>query len=133
MYVIAVALGAVGTAAAAASLTVEGRFERLTDAESMEMLGGAVCFYPSEQSSKLLPRPASDLRLPWFCFTNTRQAMRLLAVPPSASKGIACGHRGNATLRVADYVVYRLEGSGFDTARLLAVHRKSAVEPIPCD
>ncbi len=115
--------------AAAAALTLEGTYERRTDAYSKRVLGDAVCFVPDEKFEKALPRPAGDERRAWFCFSNRAEALKALAIP-AAGKG--CGMRGAATIAVSGYVV----GSGdeaVDRARLDRVVSRKPAKPIPCN
>jgi hypothetical protein len=117
-------------AAHAAELTLEGTYERRTDAYSRQVLGDSVCFIPDEKFEKLLPRAAGDDRRAWFCFSNLPAAMRGFALP-AGRKG--CGMRGTAQVVVSDYVVTREGGETVDKARLERVVSKSASRPIPCN
>jgi hypothetical protein len=112
------------------SLLLTGRYEYRTDAESLEMLSGLVCFYPNKDSGKLLPRPPTDKRLSWFCFTNIKQSKRLLGIPLSTS--INCGLTGTATVHVNGYEAYLGESDGFDTAALQSVKGNSNAKIISC-
>ncbi|MGW8392347.1 hypothetical protein [Pseudoduganella sp. HUAS MS19] len=122
------------TAASAApsTLTLSGRYEYRTDPASLEMLDGRVCFYPTGRSATLLPRPASDQRLPWFCFKNDAQAKKLLGLP-GQRQAPACGVAGEATVKVADYVVFLEQADGYDTAVLHAVSGRKEAGPLPCE
>jgi len=120
-----------GACMAESSLALSGRFEHRTDPASLEMLGGLVCFYPSPESAKLLPRPPSDTRLAWFCFTNTENARKRLGIPGKAAKG-GCGYAGQATVRVVKYTPYLGEGDDFDTALLQSASHISKTAVIPC-
>lgn len=114
----------------AGEITLEGTYERRTDAYSRQVLGDAVCFIPSEKFEKTLPRPADDERRAWFCFSNRAAAMKALALP---ARGKACGMRGRATVAVSGYLVGKGDGESVDTARLERVLAKSAPRPIPCN
>jgi len=120
-----------GTRAAESAFTVAGRYEYRRDAESLEVLGDAVCFFPSPGSAQAPPRLRSDRRLAWFCFTDTRRSKKMLGIqsPPRTN---ACGLTGEATVRVENYVPYVGEGDGFDTASLHSVRRLSKVRMLPC-
>lgn len=124
----ALALAAPG--ALAAELTLEGTFERRTDAYSRRVLGDAVCFIPDEKFEKAIPRFPGDDRRAWFCFSNLAAAMKGFALP---ARGKGCGARGTAHIVVSDYVVSREGGESVDKARLERVLRKSAPRPIPCN
>lgn len=117
-------------AARAGELTLEGTFERRTDAYSKRVLGDAVCFVPDEKHASALPRPAGDERRAWFCFTNRAQAMKAFAIAPARQ---GCGLRGNATVTVSGYAVSRGDGESVDTARLERVLAKGAPRAIPCN
>lgn len=120
-----------GECLAGSSLTLTGRYEYRTDSESLEMLGSLVCFHPSSNSAKLLPRPKSDKRLAWFCFKNEAQSKELLGIP--AQKNAAdCGVTGEATIRVNEYAAYIDEGDGFDTALLQSVSSRAQPKALPC-
>ena len=116
--------------AQAAELTLEGVFERRTDAYSRRVLGDAVCFIPDEKFERALPRIGNDERRAWFCFSNLAAAMKGFGLPV-ARKG--CGLRGSAHIVVSDYVVSREGGESVDKARLERVVSKSAPRPIPCN
>lgn len=126
--VLLIALAA-GPAAAAEALTVEGTWERRTDADTRRVLGDAVCFHPDEKFEKALPRPAGDERRAWFCFSNRAQSMKALGVPAS---GKGCGSRGSATVTVSGYALGKGD-EAVDRARLDRVHAKSPPKPIPCN
>lgn len=114
----------------AAELTLEGTFERRTDAYSKRILGDAVCFVPDEKHEGALPRPPGDERRAWFCFTNRAEAVKAFAIG-TGRKG--CGTRGRATITVSGYAVSKGDGESVDTARLERVLAKSAPRPIPCN
>lgn len=118
-------------AQAAPNLTLTGRYEYGTDAETFEMLVGKVCFYPNASSAKLLPRPKSDKRLAWFCFNNTAQAKKLLGLDASPHK-TRCSISGTATVQVKNYQVYFEESDGFDTATLLSVKNNANTKASAC-
>lgn len=105
------------------SLSLTGRYEYKTDSESLQMLGGLVCFYPNKESAKLLPRPSTDKRLSWFCFANKKQSKKLLDIPLNAKKN--CGLAGTATVQLTEYKAYKGEGDGFDSAILQSVNKNS--------
>lgn len=111
-------------------ITLEGTYERRTDAYSRQVLGDAVCFFPSERFERLVPRQAGDERRVWFCFSNRADAAKALAIPPRAR---ACGARGTATIAISGYAVSKGGGESVDTARLERVLEKSAPRPIPCN
>jgi len=119
------------TSLAANEIAVSGRYELRTDAQSQEILGGMPCFYPGPESAKLLPRPAGDKRLAWFCFKNKEESKKLLNIPDQI-KGKNCGISGQAVLKVANYVSYNGEGDGVDMAVLVAVTEKSAPRKLAC-
>ena len=112
------------------SLSLTGRYEYRADSDSLEMLGGLVCFYPNTESAKLLPRLPTDKRLSWFCFTNTKQSKRLLGIPLSTKTN--CGLAGRATVQVSEYQEYVGEGDGFDTAVLQSVKGNSNAKALSC-
>jgi hypothetical protein len=111
---------------ALAQTTLSGHYEYRTDAESLEILGDLVCFYPNAQSAKLLPRPHTKLKSPWFCFNNSG-AKALLGIQHRS-----CGAAGTATVIVSGYKAYLGEGGGFDTAALQSVKSHSNKKIIAC-
>ena len=117
--------------AAETTISFEGRYEYRTDSESLEMLGEQVCFFPSRPSSQNVPRPTGDRRLPWFCFTNSKQAAHLLGFALNAGS-YECGLKGNAKITVSSYKRYTGEGDDNDVATLDAVLEKSKPESLPC-
>ncbi|HYN53125.1 MAG TPA: hypothetical protein VES38_00280 [Methylotenera sp.] len=119
-------------ALAETGLTLTGRYEYRTDSESLEMLGGLVCFYPNTESAKLLPRPQTDQRLSWFCFKNEVQSKKLFGIPTKSTK-TNCGLTGTATVQVNEYEAYLGEGDSFDTAALQLVKGNSNTEVISCN
>lgn len=114
----------------AAELTLEGMFERRTDAYSKRVLGEAVCFIPDAKHAGALPRPAGDERRAWFCFSNRAHAVKAFAI---ARAGKGCGLRGSATITVSGYALSKGDGESVDTARLERVLAKGAPRPIPCN
>ena len=114
-----------------ANLTLTGRFEHLANAENIEMLGDNVCFYPNATSAKLLPRPKTDQRLAWFCFSNTAQAKKMFHIPTKRTTS-QCRATGTATVDVRQYQVYLEQSSEFDIAILQKVVKKSSTQLVPC-
>lgn len=114
---------------ASAIITFDGRFEYRTDTENLENIGRFVCFVPSKESAKFIPRPSTDRRSPWFCLTDTAKAIQNLKINVQNN---SCGVSGNATIQVQDYVVYSGEGDGFDTATLNKVLKISESKELPC-
>lgn len=124
-------LASTGVHAAVEEAILSGRYEFRADQPSLEIVGKQVCFFPSGPSARLVPRPAGDSRLPWFCFSNSPATAEMLGFSLTApTKG--CGLRGVATVTVSDYVRYTKEGDGNDVATLKVVQRKSTPEPLPC-
>jgi hypothetical protein len=117
--------------AAESKITFEGKYEYRTDVESQEMLGEQVCFFPTKPSSENVPRPTGDHRLPWFCFTNSKQAAHLFGFALNARSN-ECGLKGNAKISVSSYKRYSGEGDDNDVATLDAVLVKSKPESLPC-
>jgi hypothetical protein len=116
---------------ASPSMTLSGKYEYRTDPESIEVVGDFVCFYPSSKSAALLPRPKSDRRLPWFCFSNHHKAKEIFGLSAHID-GAVCGFTGEATIHVSEYITYRGEGDGFDTARLQAASGVTKPKALPC-
>lgn len=90
---------------AESGLILTGRFEHRTDPKNLEMLGGLVCFYPFPEFAKSLPRPQTDTRLAWLCFTNKVKSKQLLGIPPERGKG-GCGCTGQTTVQAIKYAPY---------------------------
>lgn len=113
------------------TMMVKGKYELRTDAESLEIIGDFVCFYPDSSSAKLLPRSAKDVRIPWFCFNNSTEAKKLLGISLTEDKS-SCGVSGSALVKVKDYRVALGEGEQFDTATLLLVKDSFNQKPTQC-
>lgn len=109
----------------------EGRYEYRSDAESLEMRGKQVCFFPSKPSSKNISRPVGDNRMPWFCFTNSKQAAQVFGFELNDNSN-KCGFKGNATIRISNYKRYAGEGDDNDVARLDGVLKSSKPVSLPC-
>lgn len=124
-------LSIINLAFADTSLSLIGRYEYRTDPESMEMLGGFVCFYPNTESIKILPRSENPKQRIWFCFRNKAESKKLLALPTQQFKS-NCGFVGTANIRVNSYEAYYGEGDGFDTALLQSVVSHSKPKDISC-
>lgn len=95
------------------------------------MLGDRVCFYPSGESTKLIPREQSDQRMAWFCFSDSKAAQRLLNIPTPSPKG-GCGSAAMAKVVVTDYVVDLRETAAFDVARLVRVVSSQPPGKVAC-
>jgi hypothetical protein len=70
------------------------------------------CFWVDAADSEKLPRIDFDTRKPWFCFSNSSDAIRLLG---------AVGDTIHATIVVDDYVTYIAQSDVWDVARLVRV------------
>lgn len=109
----------------------EGQYEYRSDTESLEMRGEQVCFFPSKPSSKNISRPVGDNRIPWFCFTNSKQAAQLFGFELN-DKSNKCGFNGNAMIRISNYKRYTGEGDDNDVAKLDSVLKSSKPVSLPC-
>ena len=114
---------------AANEVSVFGRYELRTDAQSQEMPNGLVCFYPAMESSVLLRSP-DDMPVIWFCFKNEAASKKMLGIPEHV-KGKDCGVSGHANVRGSNYAV-KAKGDGYYTAVLVAVTAHSAPEILAC-
>jgi hypothetical protein len=112
-------------------ITFEGRYEFRTDAESLEIIGEQICFFPTKPSSKNVPRAKGVRRLPWFCFTNSSEAAHLLGVALN-DRSNECGFKGSAKINVSSYKRYIGDGGGNDVAILDAVLFVSKPENLTC-
>ena len=114
------ALGLLSLASLAASDPVElsGRYEYRTDAESLNIIGDAVCFFPDPASISKVPRSPPPKRTLWFCFSATPHALAALAIPATPSR---CGYTGAGRVIVRNYKPYLGEGDGHDVADLVRV------------
>jgi hypothetical protein len=121
-----------GAGLAGSDSSLAGRYVYRSDAQSVEMLGGLVCFYPDGGSAKLLPRSESDRRLAWFCFRNDAQAKLLLGIE-KLNAGDGCGLQGTAQVRIAEYSLAKQDSDDFDSALLRSVSHLSSPEPVDCE
>lgn len=119
----------VGSFAATDSVELSGRYEYRTDAESLSVIGDAVCFFPDTGSVESVPRPPLTNRTPWFCFRATRQARSALGIPEAPSP---CGYAGAGKVIVSNYVPYLGEGDGHDVADLVRVITSELPKKIRC-
>jgi uncharacterized protein YecT (DUF1311 family) len=118
-------------ASAESAINLSGKYELRTDADSMDIIGDFVCFYPDAASAKLLPRPVKDTRIPWLCFNNSVEAKKLLNIPAKQAKS-SCGSFGEALVKVHNYKVAGEEGEQFDTATLVLVKNNRNKKTISC-
>jgi hypothetical protein len=91
-----------------------------------------LCFDPSPESSRLLPREGSD-RYKWFCFNNQEEAQKLLQIPERLlTDGAICAYGGEATVQISDYRIYS-SLSGIDSAKLDKVLAVAAPKATTCE
>lgn len=110
---------------------VAGTYSYRTDAESVEQLGDAVCFYPRSGSRFRHTRPSGDRRIMWFCFANVNDAKRMLGIPPAA-KINECGLQGQATVEIDEHQTAKQDTDDVDVVRLVAVRNVSKTRSIGC-
>jgi hypothetical protein len=115
--------------AAADPVELAGRYEYRTDAESLNIIGDAVCFFPDTTSVARVPRPRPTNRTSWFCFTATDAARAAFAIPNAKSP---CGYAGVGTVIVSNYEPYLGEGDGHDVAELVRVVSSEPPSEIAC-
>lgn len=113
------------------TITVTGEFSRHTDPDSLSIMGDVLCFTAKGASAKLIPRD-NDGRSPWFCFSNKKEAMKMLNVPSQISQK-SCGYKGKAELTVTRYVADRAETETNDIAQLVRVISSTKPKPIQCN
>lgn len=114
--------------------TVSGTFSRNTDRERLEFFIDMLCFQTDKASARLIPvNPVNGTanETPAFCFSNTKEAMRLLKVPRKISNR-NCGYQGKATVTITGFVADLEETATFDMARLVRVISTTKPEPIFC-
>ncbi len=111
------------------SVELSGQYEYRTDAESLNIIGDAVCFFPDPASIERVPRARPLGRTLWFCFSGTPRARAALAIPDAPSP---CGYRGNGKVIVSNYKPYLGEGDGHDVADLERVISSELPQKIPC-
>jgi hypothetical protein len=85
--------------AATGPVELSGRYEYRTDAESLNIVGDAVCFFPDSASIARVPRPQLIKRTLWFCFSATPQARAALGIEEAPSP---CGITGAARVIVSN-------------------------------
>jgi hypothetical protein len=115
--------------AAADPVALTGRYEYRTDAESLNIIGDAVCFFPDAASIASVPRPRLTNRTLWFCFSATDAARAALAIPKAPSP---CGYTGIGKVIVSNYQPYLGEGDGHDVAQLVRVVSSEPPSMIAC-
>jgi hypothetical protein len=77
------------------------------------------CFWVDFESLAKLPRAQGDQRLIWFCFENRDVAIQQLG---------ALGTQAHATIIIDDYTTNLQQSDVWDTARLVRVVRKEALQ-----
>lgn len=112
-------------------IILEGTYEFRSDQNSLEIRGKQICFFPNESSAKIIPKLPEDIRLSWFCFSNTEYAAYALNI--SLADSTNCGVDGLAKIVVADYEIFKEEGEGNDLAKLLEVIEISNTKPLLCE
>ena len=115
--------------AATASVEVSGRYEYRTDAQSMDILGDVVCFFPDEASVSKVPRSPRAKRTLWFCFSAESGARSALGIPVTSS---SCGYAGTARVGISSYRPYLGEGDDHDVADLVRVIDSTRPVEITC-
>lgn len=88
--------------------TLIGTYSRNLDPEYVDY---DVCFFPDKKSASLIPRPKSDTRNAWFCFTNFEIAKKTFKLPNSIKKGY-CTYEGKATVTIKNYRLLIAEAEG---------------------
>ena len=123
-------LSVVSFGAAADAVELSGRYEYRTDAQSKEIIGDAVCFFPDRASIPSVPRPALTNRTTWFCFSATPRARAAFSIPEAPSP---CGYAGTGKVIVNNYKPYLGEGDGHDIADLVRVISSEPATALRCD
>jgi|SRR6185369_11629005 len=91
-----------------------------------EVIADQVCFYPTKEFTRFIPRESNDHRKAWFCFRNTSKAKTLFAVDTRLfDDPTVCSVNGAATVRITNYMVDRTEGDVNDQADLMEVTETS--------
>ena len=109
-------------------LILNGKYEYRTDSESLEYLGDLVCYFPNEETAKLVKRTKKSKRMVWFCFVSNANAKIALNVPKKKTN--QCGFTSPASIIVTNYK--DLGGFQADTAKLEKVLSLGKVTEIPC-
>lgn len=112
-----------------AATTLQGKYEYRTDAESQDMQGRLICFFPEARFSPPFSQQKEN-KTYWFCFANTKKAARLLAIDLNTKQ--PCGLQGQATVRVDHYQLAKSDTDNNDSATLKQVLKKTKSHPITC-
>ena len=115
-------------ASANQELILNGKYEYRTDSESLEYLGDLVCYFPNEETAKLIKRTKKSKRMVWFCFVPNNEAKIALNVPKKKTNH--CGFTSPTSIIVTNYK--DLGGFQADTAKLEKVLSLGKVTEIPC-
>ena len=115
-------------ASANQGLILNGKYEYRTDTESLEYLGDLVCYFPNEETAKLVKRTKKSKRMVWFCFVPNDEAKIELNVPKKKTNH--CGFTRPASIIVTNYK--DLGGFQADTAKLEKILSLGKVTEIPC-
>ena len=112
--------------------TLTGTYSRNLDPEYVDYMGDDVCFYPDKKSASLIPRPKSDTRNAWFCFSNFEIAKKTFKLPNSIKKGY-CSYEGKATISIKNYDLFFIESEGFDLTQLVSATNITPAKAIKCE
>lgn len=107
--------------------TLNGRFERRQDAETLVWRGDRICFWPDGEGAAKLPGEQREER--YFCFSNHSGALAKLKLPALPQEG-HCGVAGTARVAISRFVVET--GNAFDEAWLDRVDELGPPSPLPC-
>lgn len=105
-------------------ITISGKYTESNP--ELGFMGGNLCFYADTETGNLIPRDAEDSRIPFFCFSNQETAKQMLGINDKeifVDSTVECVE-GNATISVSNYVLTKIEGAVWDTAKLEKVISK---------
>lgn len=111
--------------------TLTGTYSRNLDPEYLDYSGDAICFFPDQKSTKLIPNVDLNARDAWFCFSNFDAAKKTFKLPDQIKKGY-CTYEGKATIQIQNYHSYIEESEGFDLTHLVSAKNITPAQAVKC-
>lgn len=109
------------------SVTVSGTYSY------NQLVGGLnLDFFVDKNTESEIPRDKNDLRIPWFRFVNRDEALSLLKIDKFKLIGNRCEIKGEATVEISKYLVYKGSSEGSDSAVLVKLIKASEPRYFNC-
>lgn len=92
--------------------------------------GTWACMHVDQTTAYKIPRPKSDQRVAWFCFSNPKTLIQQLALPLNQS---VCGYTGKTTLWIEDYERNLAQNDDTDLSTFSRLVQKGKYKANTCD